>query len=159
MKVEDFIGLVKRFRERPISGRKLYIYHGDKGSIEHILPSEILKEIDLLKIVPDENYPNETSIQKAIKDALKKTLQENIQSLKGQQVLLVINSWVLAKYKVPIAIFYQYYLGDRTMLVLHIDKTSFVGSLPEYVTFKDNIVLKYFEKLLPEENKDNILGE
>lgn len=159
MKLEDFDRVVKRFRERPISGRKLYLYCGNKGSIKSVLPIEILKEVDLLKIIPAEDYADDTSIQKAIKDALKKILQENIQSLTGQQVLLIINSWILARYDVRLSIFYQYYLVDRTMVILHIDKTSFGVSLPKYVIFKDNIVLKYFEKLLPEENKDNILKE
>lgn len=159
MKLEVFDRVVKRFRERPISGRKLYLYRGKLEPIKNIFPSEILKEIDLLRIIPDEDYPDDTSIQKSIKDALKFILQENIKSLKGQQVLFIINSWVLARYKIPIAIFYQYYLGDKTMVILHIHKINFDGSLPKYVTFKENIVFKYFEKLLPEENKDNILEE
>jgi len=143
MKLEVFDRVVKKFRERPISGRKLYLYCGKLESIKNVFSSEILKEVDLLKIIPAEDYADDTSIQKAIKDALKKILQENIQSLTGQQVLLIINSWILARYDVRLSIFYQYYLADKTMVILHIHKINFDGSLPKYVTFKENIVFKY----------------
>ncbi|GFP32118.1 hypothetical protein HKBW3S42_00423, partial [Candidatus Hakubella thermalkaliphila] len=157
MKKEDFVELLKKLRERPVSGRKLFVWVGDKQSITDILPAEITNEVDLLQIIPDESCSDDANIQRELRKIVRETLQQGVQSLKGQQVLLVSNSWVLARYKVPLSVFYKYYLGDRTLVVLQVDKSMFSGKLPEYVRLRENITLEYFRNLLPEENKDNII--
>lgn len=157
MKKEDFVELLEKLIERPVSGRKLFVWIGNKQSITDILPAEITNEVDLLHIIPDESCSDDVSIQRELRKIMKEMLQQGVQSLKGQQVLLVSNSWVLARYKVPLSVFYKYYLGDRTLVVLRVDKSTFSGKLAEYVRFRENITLDYFKNLLAEENKDNII--
>ena len=157
MKIDEFMTLIKKFSNRPIPGRKFYIYQGSRESIKKMLPSEMVKEIDLLQLLPNSNFPDDNSIQRAVKSALKDNLQQSIKLLTGRQILLIISAWILVRYRVPPSIFYQYYLSDKTMVIVVIERTDFHENIPAYVTLNNNIVLNFFRDSLPEENKNNIL--
>ena len=92
MKIDDLMTLIKKFSNRPIPGRKFYIYQGSRESIKKMLPSEMVKEIDLLQLLPNSNFPDDNSIQRAVKSTLKDNLQQSIKLLTGRQILVIINA-------------------------------------------------------------------
>lgn len=159
MNIVDLQKIITEFKKRPLPGRKLYIWHGSRAKLLDYLPTDIVQELDILQIAPQEMTDDLTQIQKGVKKAIAKKMEEYILNLEGQQILVVSNSYLLARYKVPLSSFYKIYFSDRTMVILVVRQEKVNNCLPNYVSFKDNATLKYLKEVLPEEHKFNIIEE
>jgi len=155
----DFENIIRRFQQRPIPGRKVYVWYAFKAKLLEYLPANITQEMDLVKIVSEDIESDADEIRKKMKRAIASELDKLISQLIGQQILLVSNTYLLARYKVSLNVFYANYLSDRTMIVFLIPKEKVEAKLPGYVTFTQDATLKYFQKLFPDEHRDNIIKE
>ncbi|MBA7690406.1 hypothetical protein ES703_98932 [subsurface metagenome] len=79
--------------------------------------------------------------------------------MEGQQILVVLNVYLLARYKVPLSFFYEIYFSDKTMVILVVPQEKSDNRLPDYVSFEEDPTLKYLKEVLSEEHKFNIIKE
>lgn len=158
MNSEDFKKLVTRFVKNYLPGRKLFIWVGKKETLICFLPPEIIKEIDLFKLISSEGA-SEYGAEKTIRSVLLQVAKNVSPLAKSKQILVLTNAYILARYKIPLTPFYDYYLGDQTIVVLQIPKFSFLNELPSYINYDSSLVINYFKKILPEEHKGNIILE
>lgn len=159
MNINDLKDMAYKLKERPISGRKLVIFIGKIEKIREVIPKEILKEIDILNFNIRSTELDDMDICKQISKKLNSELNVLLNKLENQQILLIKNSFLFARYKISLAPFYKYYLSDRTMVIIHLPVTIFKKELPKYILFNSNNTLKFFEDILPEEHKQNIIKE
>ncbi len=155
----DFMNIVARFQERPVPGRKVYVWHGSQVRLWQCLPANIVQEMDLVKIIPEDIGLDADEIRRKMRKAIATELEKCISGLKGQQILVVSNAYLLARYRIPLSVFYAAYLSDRTMLVFLVPKQKVVTELPKYAVFIQDATLKYIQELLPNEHRDNIIKE
>ena len=93
---------------------------------------------------------NEKKLQKALQTELNKALQKCYSQLSAQGILLVLDAELLARYRIGLQPFYDYFVGDRTMTILLISsaKISMDANLRGYFTLDDGSVLSYLKPLL-----------
>lgn len=159
MTIMELKEIATKFKERPLPGRKLYIWHGSREKLLDYLPADIVRELDILQIAHEGEIGEVTQIRKGFKNAIAQKLEEYILNLKEQQILVVLNVYLLARYKVPLSPFYERYFSDKTMVILVVPKEKVDNRLPDYVYFEDDVTLKYLKDVLPEEHKFNIIEE
>jgi len=158
MKANDFKIILEKHYRKGVSGRKLFLWYGSVDKLKIILPSDLIKEIDLLNLSESNTIIDDDTITRSLKNDLSQLLNSYLSGLKeDNQILVVYNCWVLSRYKIPLSVFYQDYLCDKTMAILQIDNIDFDGSLPDYIKFNKEKTLQYISNLLPEENKQNII--
>lgn len=153
MNLVSFKNYIEKLRYSPIPGRHLYIWHGSLPALLNFIPRELLLEFDLLDII-EKVQPDVTDEQ--IKSSLKQFIIERLRELNvppGKQGALVItNNLLLARYNIPLTIFYDYFICDRTCVILHIGEYYLDNKLPNYIIFEPRQILKYFASLAGEEN-------
>lgn len=151
--------IATKFKERPLPGRKLYIWHGSREKLLNYLPADIVQKLDILQIAPQEEIDEPTQIRKKVKKAIAQKLEEYILNLEGQQILVVSNVHLLARYKVPLSFFYEIYFSDKTMVILVVPQEKSDNRLPDYVSFEEDPTLKYLKEVLSEEHRSNVIEE
>ena len=159
MNKSRFKEIVSLFQDHPTPGRKLFVCHGTKEGLLTLLPNNLVHIMDLINIIPPTGKTTEQGIRRHMKQAISKTLEDLISNLNSQQILVVLNSYLMARYKVPLAPFYEIYFSDRTMVIFHVEKHKFQKELPGFTTYTSNACLKYLVNTLPQEHKDNIIEE
>ena len=159
MTIVDFKEIATKFKERPLPGRKLYIWRGSREKLLDYLPRDIVRELDILEIALQGGINESTQIRRGVRKAIARKLEECISNLEGQQILVVLNIYLLARYKVPLSFFYEIYFSDKTMVILVVPQEKVDNRLPDYVSFEDNATLKYLKEVLSEEHKFNIIEE
>ena len=158
----EFKKIIGRFIERPIPGRKLFIWHGYKEKLFPLLPQKLIADVDILELasnISSSYIDSDDNIQRKLRKTVTKKLNELISVTDGRQILVVSNTQLLARYKVPLSLFYSNYLTDRTIAILVVHRVSFKKTLPEYIRFDQEAVFKLFQNSLAEENKYNIIEE
>jgi len=159
---EEFRKFVAEFRVRPIPGKHVYVWNGGKDSLLEILGKNQTEEIDLCLcagIDPEalREEVNESAARKQIEKTLEDKLFElysDIQKRGKQQILVVLSPSILARYKIGLTVFYNYYLGDHTMVVFVVPTAKFLNdlNLPNYVKYEPYETLKYLRALTQAEN-------
>lgn len=162
MMYKEFEKFVAEFKSRPIPGKHVYIWNGDKDSLLEILGKNQTEEIDLcLYMNTDadllEDNVNALVVRKQIEKTLEHKLFElysDVQKRGKQQILVVLSPSILARYKIGLTVFYNYYLGDHTMVIFVVPIPKFQNDLklPEYVRYDPNETLKYISSLTQPEN-------
>lgn len=159
MTIVELKEIATKFKERPLPGRKLYIWHGSREKLLNHLPADNVRELDILEIASQGEIDEPTQIRKGVRKAIAQKLEEYISNLEGQQILVVSNAYLLARYKVPLSSFYEIYFSDKTMVILVVPQEKVDNRLPDYVSFEDNATLKYLRGVLPEEHRSNVIEE
>jgi hypothetical protein len=156
----DFKKIVDEFRARPMPGKHVYVWNGDKDSLLRIIGENRTEEIDLCKdieIGAATNEVNESAIRRQIEKTLESKLFElysGVQKRGKQQILIVLSSSILARYRIGLTVFYNYYLGDHTMVVFVVPVPKVLNdlNLPEYIRYYPDETLKYLGALAQPEN-------
>lgn len=157
MKTEEFRKVATELKERPVPGKHVYVWNGDEDVLLEIVGKGLACEFDLAAdIQVDESYDqSETGFSRRIERSLEKKLFElysEINDQEKQQILIVSSSSILARYKMGLTVFYDYYLGDRTMVVFVVPKPQVLASFPDYVRYDPDETLKYLGNLVQPEN-------
>lgn len=160
MTFQDFKKFVDEFKTRPIPGKHVYVWNGDADSLLEILGEDIAEELDLssdIEIGTSSDEVSEVLLGRSIERKLEGRLSElyiEVQKRNKQQVLVVTSSSILARYKIGLTVFFNYYLGDHTMVAFVVPKAKAVSdlNLPEYLRYNPNETLKYLSALAQPEN-------
>lgn len=156
MNSEEFKKLVDQLKERPLPGKHVYVWNGDEKSLFGVIDKELIKKLDLacdVQLEESKDYP-ETYFSRLIEKEIEKKLfgfYSEITDLKKQQVLVVSSSSILSRYKIGLTVFYNCYVGDRTMVVFVVPKPQTLV-LPDYVRYDPDETLKYLGNLVQLEN-------
>lgn len=156
MNLEDFKKVVDQLKERPLPGKQVYVWNGDEKSLLGVISEELIQKLDLASDVQLEetNDYNETHFSRLIEKEIENKLigfYSEVTDLKKQQVLVVSSSSILSRYKIGLTAFYNFYVGDRTMVVFVVPKPQ-VLVLPDYVRYDPDGTLKYLGNLVQPEN-------
>ncbi len=159
MNKSRFKEIVLLFQDHSTPGRKLFIWYGSKEGLFAFLPNHLVHTMDLIKIILPTDKTTEEGIRRYIKQAIFKTLEDLTLNLNSQQILVVLNSYLMARYRVPLIPFYEIYFSDKTMVIFHVEKHKFQQELPGFIAYTPNACLKYLVDTLPQEHRDNIIQE
>lgn len=157
MNINEFENIAKQLQQKPAIGKRIFVWNGMKEELYPFFSKKNVKEITLSQLhLTGDSILSEINIQREIKKALKKELKNYISVLKDQQILIISDAELIARYNIGLGVFYDYYIGDRTMVVLIIppeDNTNIIISR-DYVEIDGTVTLRYFQNIL--EDKDFI---
>jgi len=158
MMLDNFGKMIAEFKSCPVPGKHVFVWNDDKTQFVKLVGKNLIMELDVAAETElIESEVDEMSIRRKIE----KTLQTKLSSLyeqarkEGKQQLLVVNSAsIFARYGVGLTAFYDFYLGDRTMVVFIVPKPKNMDFLvfPEYVRYDPEVTLKYLANLAGFEN-------
>lgn len=154
----DFKKIIDEFRTRPIPGKHAYVWNEDKNRFTELVNKDLIRELDMaLEISADENEAGQAGIRRCIEKTLETKLSElysQVQKGGVQQILAVTSPSILARYRIGLTVFYNYYLGDRTMVVFIIPRPKNLENFafPEYVQYNPDGTVKYLANLVGLEN-------
>jgi len=161
MNQEDLRSVADRLKNRPFPGKRIFLWVGPSDRLHSIIPSKIVKTMRITDILPPVEHVE--SDDKKLQRMIKRSLDSMLQQIKpdyshGQQILIVEDAVLLARYSLEITSFFDWYISDRTMVIFSIsdiDKAEKVAR--EYnITFNKNVLLDYFKSHL---GIDNIVYE
>jgi hypothetical protein len=156
MKKTEFTKLIDSFQRDTMPGKQAFVWHGDKDSllsaISKIIPTVVINLLSDLNLRSTTTNSDEKTFSVYIQEALEKKLiglYQEVASLQSNQILIILNSQILARYKIGLVTFYDYYLGDRTKIVFVVPKSQNILALnlPEYVQYEPNKTIDYLAKL------------
>jgi hypothetical protein len=141
MSPEDLRALLERLAHGPTvaihGGRHLYLWHGEPGSVEEMVPPALRRRLDLYDLagrLPRTPYADDEA-QRLLGAGIERELQA-LMAHPSQQVLLVGGCSLLARYRVPLQPFYAF-VSDRRAVILVVarQETEFIptAALPEFV--------------------------
>lgn len=163
MNLQELRSLALELTARPIQGKRLFIFTGTDEELKNHLNNkdiiQISKYLDLnqLSINEDIKLASDDSIKKALRRTLKTTLEQYYRELKGQQILIVTSPEILARYRLELTPFYEYYVSDRTMVIIvspRIKISTRTQRLKnfDYLEIDENSCINYLKKIVGEEN-------
>jgi hypothetical protein len=163
--VDDYRKIINDLKTRPIPGKHAYVWNSDKDSLLEIIGKPLGVELDLSSDVDvdiSDEERNESDVRRLIEMALERRLNELYSEVNRhgkQQMLVVCSSSILARYKMGLTVFYNYYLGDRTKVtfVAPRPQTLMNLSLPDYVKCDPEETIKYFGNLVLTDTSINIV--
>jgi hypothetical protein len=156
--IEDFRKIVADLKHGPIPGKHAYVWTGDKSALLEMTGKTLGKELDLssdLDINARDVERNGQNAGRFIQKALEKKLFDlysDVNRQGVQQILLVSSSSLIARYRIGLTAFYNYYLGDHTKAVFVVPKPQTFINLPEYVKYDPEEPVKYLGNLVQAEN-------
>lgn len=158
MMLDNFRKMIAAFKSRPVPGKHVFVWNDEKAQFFELVGKDLIMELDVAAATQfTESEVDEMSIRRKIE----KTLQAKLSSLyeqvckeDKQQLLVVTSASILARYGVGLTAFYDFYLGDRTMVVFIVPKPKNMDFLifPEYVRYDPEGTLKYLANLAGFEN-------
>lgn len=153
MNQKDLKSIADKLKDRPFPGKRVFLWIGSIDRLRNILPSDIVKTIRISEILPLLES-NDKKLQRMIKRSIDSMLQQIRYELKGQQILLVEDAVLLARYSLEITGFFDWYVGDRTMVIFSIPDLDGAEKVAnEYnIKFNRNALLDYFKSHLDSEN-------
>jgi DNA-binding protein Fis len=151
MKVSDLEKLAQDLQKRPIPGKRVIVWIGDKEELYKHIPKEMTEELIVSRLPVDQaDLQNEKKLQKALRSKLNQALQNYHSQISGQRILIVSDAELLARYQISLQPFYDYFVGDRTMTILIVPdaKISISDNLWGYFKLEEDSVLSYLMSLL-----------
>jgi hypothetical protein len=157
MNQEEFLDLLSRFAERPmpaLSGRHVYLWHGDIDPLRRALPGHTIRTLDLYALAASLSQAPRSmdGARRLLLQALRSQILE-LPAADRQQVLIVTGCDLLSRYRVPLTSFFEI-ASERMAVVLTVPsaETSFrpAEPLPEYVSLNPHAPLDYLRGALGE---------
>jgi hypothetical protein len=127
--------------------KELVMWIGSEKALQQTLGSARCLILDLLDLFDLGNLPAD---DEATKDQLRDRLCEKLRAIQrgpDNRVILVVKSiGLLARYNVGLKAFYDWFIGDFTMVVLLLDGGTEKVDWPEEVRCEGNRLLSYFSE-------------
>lgn len=152
-----FLDLLIRFSERPlpaVSGRHVYLWHGDEEALIRLLPAGAVERLDLHALAANLTQAPRAvdAARRLLVGAIRSWLHEEL-SWDQQQILMVSGCDLLSRYGVPLGTLFEV-SSESTAVVLavHPDDTGFrpAHPLPDYISLNPRAPLEYLQGTLGE---------
>ena len=149
MKISEFKSFVNKFKNNPVPGRHLYIWNGNLSQLIGCIPSDILLTLDMIDLVHEiDSTTSEEKLLAAFKKLIANRLTDLASKVNKQAILVVKNNYFFPRYNIPINLFHNYFINDRLSVVFQIDNYFIDQKLPDFIVFKSDRTLEYFQKLI-----------
>lgn len=157
MNLDELKVIASELNERPKYGKRVFAWVGSQDKLYAVLPSEITKPINISGL---QFHQNSEDVKRDIRNTLNNKLQEITAGLRSQQILVVEDAVLLARYGVEITGFYDWYVGDKTMVIFLIPDLDKAESRMQdicdigggCIEFKKEKILRYFGSHIGDEN-------
>ncbi len=163
---DEFLDLLARFAERPLpalTGRHVYLWHGELEGLTSALPGNVPHELDLHDLAA--NLPRAPRSIDAARRALLHALRSQLGELPAterQQVLPVTGCDLFSRYRVPLRPFYEI-VSEHFMVVLVLPsaETRFQPAepIPDYVFLDADAAYEYLRSAVGAESVINTAEE
>jgi len=148
MKLSEFKSFVNKFKNNPVPGRHLFIWNGNLNQLLDYIPTDILFTLDMVDLVHEIDSTNsDEKLFSAFRKLIANRLTDLASKVKKQAILVVKNNYFFPRYNIPVSLFYNYFINDRLSVVFQIDNYFTDQRLPDFVIFKSDRTLEYFQKL------------
>lgn len=155
MTAGEFLDLLSRFAQHPlpaVSGRHVYVWHGEPSRLTSAVPAEARRSLDLHALAG--TLPRAPYAVDEARQLLRRAVQQQLDELRDpeqQQIVVVTGSDLLSRYRVPLAPFFAA-ASERLLVVLVVPsiETSFepTSPLPDYVSLNPRAPLDYLQTAL-----------
>ncbi len=132
--------------------KKVFAWVGRPDSLRGVIPTRAMARKSLLDLCPASEIPSkEEAVPRWIERRLSACLDEVAAG--SRYVLVLDDAEVLARYRVPLAVFHRFQ-GDRRAVVLVVAPGALpehAGRLPSWTRFDPNHTVEYFQAALGEQ--------
>jgi len=127
--------------------KELVMWTGSEKALHQAVGAAKTITLDLLDLFDLENLPvDDESTRGHLRDTLREKLQAIPRGPDNHVVLIVKSIGLLARYNVGLKVFYDWFIGDFTMVVLLLDGGTENVDWPEEVRCEGNRLLGYFSE-------------
>ena len=127
--------------------KELVMWIGSEKTLQQALGAAQCMILDLLDLFDMGNLPAD---DESTGDQLRDRLQEKLRAIQhgpDNRVILVVKSiGLLARYQVGLKAFYDWFIGDFTLVVLLLDVGTEKVDWPEEVRCEGNLLVNYFSE-------------
>ncbi len=163
MKISDFFEFLTRFAEQPIPAtlnRHVYLWVGEVDDLLSRSPAGLFKKLDLHMLckslikIPYGNKAAGRELSNAIDEWILREYPGGFPTNQRQRALLVTGLDLLYRYRLPLSAFIRL-ANENTMIILGLSALDanfrLSKSLPSYIQFSPQAILKYAASEIPEE--------
>jgi len=127
--------------------KEVLLWLGPEKPLTHVFGSTKHAVFDLLDLFqPDSLPPDDDSTKERLRDQLRQRLR-SIQKGPDNRIVLVVKSiGLLARYRVGLKEFYDWFVGSHTILILLLEDAPEKSGWPDEVRCDSKRLLGYFEE-------------
>lgn len=158
MHTDQFTDLLASFAQRsvpPLTGRHVYVWHGEPAALRAMVPGGLASELDLHSLAAGLSrtpYALDEA-RRVLQAAVQTWLRDHAPAAGQRQVIVVTGCGLLERYRLPLDAFYQA-SGDTRMMVLVVTpaETAFDPRrpLPPYVIVQPAAALAFLRAAVGE---------
>lgn len=127
--------------------KELVMWVGSEKDLYEALGAAKSLTFDLLDLFDPENLPpDEEATGQLLRDKLPQHLRAIPRGPNDRVILIVKSIGLLARYNVGLKAFYDWFIGDFTMVILLLEGGIETVAWPEEVRCEENRVLSYFSE-------------
>lgn len=127
--------------------KEILLWAGSQKSLQEALSTDTFITLDLLDLFDPANLPIDDD---ATRDQLRDRLRSHLKKIHpgpDNRVILVVKSiGLLARYGVGLTLFYDWFVGSFTLVILLLEGGPETTEWPEEVRCESNRLLKYFSE-------------
>jgi hypothetical protein len=159
MKRSDFFEFLTRFAKQPILttlNRHMYLWVGEVDDLLSESPAGFIKNLDLHVLCKGltKTPLGDKAAGRELSDAIDEWLLREFPASQRQRALMVTGLDLLYRYRLPLSTFFRL-ANENTMIILGLSTLDAnfrpSKSLPSYIQFSPDAILKYTVSEIPEE--------
>jgi hypothetical protein len=126
--------------------KELILWFGPEGKLRPLLEGIQIRDLDLLDLfTAAEMLSEDDDIRQHFSRSLRQYLKSIPRAAKTHDVLIVRSSGLLARYRVGVQDFYDWYCGDFAMVILLVEGSCGEGEWPDEVECGPDSLVNYFK--------------
>lgn len=126
--------------------KELILWYGPEGKLRPQLEGIQIRDLDLLDLfTPGDTLPEDDEIRQHISRSLRQHLKSIPRAPTAHSALIVRSSGLLARYRVGVQDFYDWYCDDFAMVILLVDGSYRGDEWPEEVECRPDSLVEYFK--------------
>jgi hypothetical protein len=127
--------------------KEVLMWIGTEKALQQTLGFVKYCTLDLLDLFDIENLPvDDDTTKNQLRDSLRVYLRGVHRGADNRVILVVKSIGLLARYNMGLKVFYDWFIGDFTMIILLLDGGSEKVDWPEEVRCESNRILNYFSE-------------
>jgi hypothetical protein len=127
--------------------KEILLWAGSEKSLQQALGTDKFIVLDLLDLFDPSNLPlDEDATRDQLRDRLRSRLKEFHPGPDNRVILVVKSIGLLARYSVGLTMFYDWFVGSFTLVILLLEGGQETTDWPEEVRCESNRLLKYFSE-------------
>ena len=126
--------------------KEVILWLGGEKPLINTLGSSKRVVLDLLELFNPDSLPDEESTKEVLSLQLRQWLRSISKGPDNRTVLIVKSIGLLARYRVGLKEFYDWFVGSYTILVLLLDEVLEKSNWPDEVRCDPKLLLGYFEE-------------